>query len=284
MLDSFTQLWGSPADTAPGDMLAVEVAGQLAGGAAYRMAEGEPGLWLTGVAVLPERRRRGVGAQAYRALEDVLRRRGTRRLLAGVTGDSPAGQGFAARQGFEEVGGTITYQLDSAAADRAGWGDPQQLVAAQGLRLARLDRFPRRGLAERLLPLWNRTRPDQPQPWPFVPYSARRLEQEMLAPDAVALPHSFVIVTPSNQIIALALSAQLAADCLASIYLAVDPEFRGRGLALALKRQLIIHAQEQAIAALLAENDRRNCAMRAINQRLGYRPLSKRLVYQRALE
>jgi RimJ/RimL family protein N-acetyltransferase len=116
-----------------------------------------------------------------------------------------------------------------------------------------------------------------------VPYHARRLEQEMLEPDAVAMPHSFAVVAPGNQIIALALSAWLADASLASIYLAVDPDFRGRGLATALKQKLIAHAQEHSIAALSAENDRRNCAMRAINERLGYRKLIERLVYQQSL-
>jgi GNAT superfamily N-acetyltransferase len=282
MLDSFTYIWNPPPDPTPGDIVAVEVAGELVGCAAYRMAEGAPDLWLIGIAILPAYRRRGIGAQVYGHLAADLRRLGARRLLTDVACAQQTGLRFVARQGFAEIGGVITYQLDIAAASKS-WGDPEQLAAAQGLRLASLERFPRRSLAERLLPLWNRTRPDQPQHWPYVPYYASRLEQEMLEPEAVALPHSFVIVTPSNQIVALALSAKLTDACLATIYLAVDPDFRGRRLATALKQKLIAHAQEHAIATLVAANDRRNRAMRAINERLGYRHLAERLVYQQIL-
>jgi GNAT superfamily N-acetyltransferase len=263
--------------------VALDESGDHVGFAAYRVAEGAPDTWRFGVFVLPAHRRRGVGAQACQIVADSLRRRGARRLLAEVPSSQPTSIRFATRQGFAEIGGAIIYQRDAADADAAHAGEAEQIVGAQGLRLASLDRFPRRGLAERLLPIWNRTRPDQPQHWPYAPYSARRLEQEMLEPAETALRHSFAIIGPANQIVALALSAQLADARLASIYLAVDPDFRGRRLATALKHTLIAQAHAHAIAALLAENDRRNGAMRAINEGLGYRQMAEALVYQQCL-
>jgi hypothetical protein len=122
-----------------------------------------PDLWQVGVVVWPEQRRRGFGGTAYRQLVDTLRRRGGKRLLASVPAGDCAGIGFAAQQGFRPSGSVLAMQLQVAAADRSAWADPDALVAARGLRFAALDRFPRQGLAERLLPLWNRSRPDQPQ-------------------------------------------------------------------------------------------------------------------------
>lgn len=281
--DFMMYAWNPPTNAIPGALFALELAGRSVGWAALRMAETDPELWLFDMFVLPEYRRHGIGTQGYVRLVQYLRRRGARRLLAGAGCEQQAGRSFLGRQGFQEIGGMITYQLNLATSARTDWGDPDALLTAQGLRFATLDRFPRHRLAERLLPLWNRTRPDQPQHWPYRPYHARRLEQEMLEPEAVSLPHSFVIVTPGGQLVALALSARLSDTCLASIYLGVDPDFRGRRLATALKQKLLAHAQGHGITLLIAENDRRTLAMHTINRRLGFTPRSERLVFAQAL-
>jgi mycothiol synthase len=54
---------------------------------------------------------------------------------------------------------------------------------------------------------------------------------------------------------------------------AVRPAFRGRGLALALKRATIAWAVRSGLEELRANNDEENAPMRGINARLGYRPL-----------
>lgn len=287
----------------PGDGWALERDGALVGYAGYVMAEAAPELWRIGVLVLPEQRRRGIGGEALRLLAERLRRRGARRLLAGVYSDQRAGLGWLASHGSREVARSHQLQLDLAEADGGGRQDEvvgalkldlaaadrsdrqglDELLLGQGLHLMRLDQFPRHGLAERLLPIWNRTRPDQPQLWPFVPYDARRLGREMLEPDELALPFSYVVVAEPRQIVALALNAYAGDAGLCTVYLAIDADFRGRGLAIALKRRLIADARAGGIGRLYAENDRRSGAMLAINRRLGYRHFLDLLVYERTL-
>jgi GNAT superfamily N-acetyltransferase len=275
--------WSPALVAAPKAVWAVEVAGQLVGSAGYAMAEAAPELWLIGMVIAPTYRRRGIGSFIYTHLVEQLRRRDAQRLITHVYTNQQDGLRFVARRGFREIGSSLNYQLNVAATNSSGWENPDALVADQGLRFARLDQFPRHGLAERLLPLWNRTRPDQPQYWPYIAYAAPRLEREMLEPAEVALPHSFVIVAPDNQIIALALNACVADNCLCTIYVGVDPDFRRRKLATALKLKLIAHARAHGIDVLAAENDAGNAAMRAINQRLGYQHVSELVVYQKLL-
>ena len=274
--------WSPALVAAPKAVLAVEVAGQVVGSAGYTMAEAAPELWLIGIVIWPAYRRRGIGAFVYSSLVEQLRRRGAQRLLANVYTNQLDGLRFVAQRGFREIGSSLNYQLNVAAAD-SSWGDPDAIVADQGLRFATLDHFPRHGLAERLLPLWNRTRPDQPQYWPYVSYAAQRFEREMLEPAEVALAHSFVIVASDHHIVALALNAFVANNRLCTIYLGVDPEFRRRRLATALKLKLIAHAQLHGIDFLAAENDAGNTAMRDINRRLGYHHLPDLVVYQKTL-
>jgi len=52
--------------------------------------------------------------------------------------------------------------------------------------------------------------------------------------------------------------------------MAVDREFRGRGVASALKRETIRYALRTAATYLRTHNDSRNVAMLAINRRYGY--------------
>ena len=54
---------------------------------------------------------------------------------------------------------------------------------------------------------------------------------------------------------------------------AVRRSFRGRGVAQALKRATIGWAIDHGLVALITGNDETNAPMRAINARLGYRPL-----------
>jgi RimJ/RimL family protein N-acetyltransferase len=51
------------------------------------------------------------------------------------------------------------------------------------------------------------------------------------------------------------------------------PEFRRRGLALAVKLAAARWAQANGLERVLTENDERNAGMLAINERLGYRPI-----------
>lgn len=284
LTDAFTHIWDLAYDIVPRAMLAVEVEGEWAGCAGYALAETDPGLGFIGLIIEPEHRRQGLGRQVYDMLIDRLRARKARRVLTLVNSQQAAGLQFVARCGFEEIGRTIYSELDAAAADMGAWDDPEQIVTRQNLHFTTLNHFPRRGLAERLLPIWNRTRPDQPQYWPYVPFSANRLEREILESEVIAWPHSFVIVTGEHRIVGLTLNIHTAENRLFTFYTGVDPDFRRQKLGLALKLKLIAHAQAQGIAGLAAENEAGNIAMWRINQQLGFHRLLEVVFYQKILE
>jgi GNAT superfamily N-acetyltransferase len=60
---------------------------------------------------------------------------------------------------------------------------------------------------------------------------------------------------------------------------AVRSEYRGRGIAVALKRASIAWAIEHGLTALETGNDVENAPMRAVNARLGYTPMPDTLEY-----
>ena len=61
---------------------------------------------------------------------------------------------------------------------------------------------------------------------------------------------------------------------------AVARDWRGRGVASALKRATIAWAAANGIEALETANDTDNAPMRAVNERLGYRPLPDEIYYR----
>jgi RimJ/RimL family protein N-acetyltransferase len=61
---------------------------------------------------------------------------------------------------------------------------------------------------------------------------------------------------------------------------AVARDWRGRGVAMALKRATIAWAVARGLEALETANDTDNAPMRAVNQRLGYRPLPDEIYFR----
>jgi GNAT superfamily N-acetyltransferase len=57
-------------------------------------------------------------------------------------------------------------------------------------------------------------------------------------------------------------------------FTAVDPDYRGRGIARALKLRTVLWARENGVEHLYTGNDAENRRMLDINLRLGYQPLS----------
>lgn len=285
--DAFTPLWNFTPDGLPKILWSITVDGQLVGSAGCVLAETDRTLAAMGLIIAPTYRCQGIGSQVCRALLEWAEQRNVQCLLTKAYTHQAAGLRFLAQHGFRTRGASFHCQLHVAAVQRQGWDEPDAMVAAQGLHFAPLNRFPHRGLAERLLPIWNRTRPDQPQDWPYTPYSVQRFAEEILEPEELALEHSYAIVTAAQQIVALTLNIhynkaqteQGMGQRLFTVYSAVDPDFRRRGLATALKLKLIAHAQTHHIDFLAAENDERNVAMWQINQRLGYRRLADLVVY-----
>ena len=56
-------------------------------------------------------------------------------------------------------------------------------------------------------------------------------------------------------------------------------EYRGRGLALAVKLASTRWAREHGITQIVTTNDETNAPMLAINRRLGYEPAGRRVEY-----
>lgn len=289
MPDIFRQLFSVTSELIPKGLWSLSLGdGDLpVGMAGYQLAETDRDLGLIGVYIKPQFRRQGVGAAVLQVLSDAVLARGGRRLLTKVYQSQREVVHFLERHQFKARGRAhiVCQHLGEPrpAAEDELWRPLSRHMAEAGIVVVPLNHFPRRTLAERLLEIWNRTQPDQPRDWPFEPFSARRLERDILEANDLDFAHSFALLTPENRVIGLSLNGIDTERRLWTHYTGIDPDFRGRQLGLALKLTLLQRSKGAGIVQLAAENDAGNHPMRRINARLGFETVDEWITFEREL-
>ena len=223
-----------------------------------------PGKGRFWIAVAPDSRGRGIGSALYEQVEQYLRERGAWRMRSQVDGD-PAGERFLAARGFERRSADRVSQLDLAGASL-----PEPAVP-DGFRIEPLGRV--RDHVEDLYAICAAGEIDMPGD---EPETAMTLEDWKL--DDFGMPDlsdegSFVALAEGGAVSLAFLCVDPGRKLAYNQMTATLPEFKRRGLALAVKLAAARWAREAGFERILTENDETNAGMLAINERLGYRPL-----------
>lgn len=240
-----------------------EEGGEIVGSAwaAFEWQSPTPGRARFWVAVAPERRGRGIGGALYEVVEDYLRGRGAWRARTNVDGD-PAGERFLAKRGYE-----LRNVVRVSALDLAGVSLPQPRLP-EGFRLEPLRRV--RNRVEELFAVCAAGEADMRDEeetgltfddWKLDDFGVPDLSDDgsfvaLHGEQAVSL--AFLCLDPERRLAYNQMTATL-------------PEFKRRGLALAVKLASARWAQDAGYERILTENDETNVGMLAINERLGYR-------------
>jgi mycothiol synthase len=235
-----------------------EIAGSAFAGFEWAVPTRGKGRFLIGVH--PDRRGRGLGDALYGVVEEYLRARGAWRLRTWVDGD-PAGRRFLERRGFACRGFDVVSALELRGAELP---DPSVPVAPLGEVRDRVDD---------LYAICAAGEIDMPGDEPETELDLEGwMRDDFGAPDLsdegsfVALDEgrpvslAFVTVDPARRLVYNKMTATL-------------PGFRRRGLGLAVKSAAARWAAANGFDRIVTENESRNAGMRAINERLGYRPL-----------
>ncbi len=224
--------------------------------------------WL-GIWVLPQARGLGLGSALYAATSEVAREAGKTGFQTELSEVHEDGHRFLANRGFVETERLKMVRLELARLAAPGAHPPA------GIRLVTLAERPD------LLPGVHATAvetfPDIP--WTdepiaaldFEAFVARDVERTGIPKDAF-----FVAVDDASGTVAGYASLIYAAASTTVAYhdmTAVRRAYRGRGIAMALKRATIAWAIEHGIEALDTGNDEENAPMRAVNLALGYTPV-----------
>jgi GNAT superfamily N-acetyltransferase len=217
-------------------------------------------------------RRRGVGGALLARMVDELRARDALCLRAVATEDDAEAVGFLTGRGFREVWREIPSELDLAAFDPAPFAGraapPGVAITTLAEEMAR-DPGVLRELYE-LHTLCNRLQQelDPITPRPFEAFVAGQVEGPQ------AMPEAWFLAREKGALVGMSSLEQLPdrPDALEPGYTAVHPDYRRRGIALALKMRAIEHARARGYRALSTHSNAINTGMLALNTALGFRP------------
>jgi GNAT superfamily N-acetyltransferase len=229
------------------------------------------GLWGN-ISVVPEHRRRGAGGALLRAISGVAREAG-KTMLVGRTSDAhPEAIQFLEHRGFTEHERMKVVRLDLATVDIA---DVERAAAGapEGIRISSLGDEP--DLIHGVYEVALEALPDIPGDGPPIPgdfdeFRIRDAERPSMPPGGFivgvdastgrAVGYASLMIPPGAPTVAWHHMTGIARD------------WRGRGLATALKAATIRWAKGAGLEALEGANDIDNAPMRAVNRRLGYQP------------
>ncbi len=226
------------------------------------------GAWI---GALPDARGRGVGSALYEGLSDWSRGSGLERLEGYVEATQTEGLAWAARRGFEEIGRDTWLALDlhaDTAVDQRPpdgveivvWADRPEL--ARGIYAVACEAYP------------DVPGRDDDEMKSFEEWLALDMGGPGDRPEAVfAALASGEVIGYSKLHLSDARPTVAANDMTG-----VKRAWRGRGIAGALKRAQIAWAKEHGYERLETANETRNEPIQRLNERLGYKPFSERVL------
>lgn len=206
-------------------------------------------------------RRRGHGRAMLAALEEVLAERRPAEVRAATRDDDPASRAWAERRGFTLFDHTFRSRLDLDTFDPAPHRGAVERAEASGLRFARFGASDDPDLLFELFVRLFRDVPDEAEP-PDRAYFQREVVERAGA--------ILVLAYDGDTPVGLAMLLPLQADEYLNALTGVIPEYRGRGLARALKVVSGEAVREAGRRYLVTNNNARNAPMLAVNDALGY--------------
>jgi len=218
---------------------------------------GEAFMW-----VLPEARRRGVGAALARVAGVHQRALDLVGVISWVSMRDPDGLAVALHLGFEEIGRAQLVRLDVAAAPELAPDPPPGITLTTLAEHPELDRGCWEVAREAVVDIPG----DEPEQAPA--FDAWRAD-EIESPGTVA--EAWVIAVAAHEVVGYGSIHRSADPALCGNGLTgVRRAWRNRGVASAIKRQQIAWARAAGVRSLRTSNELRNAPMRRVNERLGY--------------
>jgi GNAT superfamily N-acetyltransferase len=276
------------ADRRPAACFVAETDGRIVGWgqAAHQRWQFHPDKYWLRLEVDPDWRRQGVGATLLgRVLDELLERDALLLRTVAIDGDRGS-TGFLEHRGFRDVWRNLESRLDVAAFDAAPLAEIAQRVAATGVTITTMagELADGRDPAGHVYGLYVSTNGDQAS---LDPITAPPID-EFLA-DVTRGPRGLLdawfLAFVGDRLVGLSTLERLghSAEELETGYTGVDREYRGRGIALALKLRAIAYARDHGYRFIRTDSSAANERMLAINAALGFVPTSTRITYELAL-
>ncbi len=236
----------------------------------------------------PTAQGRGLGSALYERLLQQLDEWDAELVRTDTNAARQATLDWLLHRDFSEIQRRIELRLAVVDVELARFPDPDQLLSARGIRATTLaaERAPGgERLLRELYDLEILGGEDEPRPEQGIAMSYDRfLTQELDEPSA--LPDGNFLAFEGERLIGMSrLQRDLARPgSLQQGFTTVHPDYRGRGIALALKLLTVRYAQANGYREIATGNDTTNAPMLHINQVLGFRERSRHLVFERRFD
>ena len=250
--------------------LVAEMAGRVVGRAGCNLENlftESTELAYVGVNVLEAHRRHGIGTALFERMVTHAAAIGASKQLT-LFYENEAGTRFAQAHGFAEVRAEQESQLDPRRVTEvpAAEVDLRRVADVDPRLVHAVDEA-----ATRDLPATEGI-----EGIPFDEWVGHVLEHPLFTPEG-----SFVAMADGAAVAVSLLLVDPDSGRGVSMFTGTLREHRGRGLGLAVKLGSIHWAAEHGVTSLTTTNDERNAPMLAINRRLGYVPIGRRVEWLR---
>lgn len=229
-----------------------------------------PGQFWVSTVVAPAYRRQGLGAQLTESALTFAREHDATRLDAEVRDNRPDGLRFAERYGFRAHRHIFESRLSLATFDEQPFEGAIARVEAAGVRFVTLANLGDSDEARRrLYDINSALAHDIPgHDGGFMPFEQFR---KTVCSASWYRPDGQIVAQVDGAWVGMAAVGYFTAtNSMYNMFTGVEPAWRGKGIALALKLQAIACARRYNADYISTNNDAENAPMLAVNRRLGY--------------
>ncbi|MGE5674849.1 MAG: N-acetyltransferase family protein [Mycobacterium leprae] len=236
-------------------------------GDAWRAPWLVPGQMICSVVVEPALRGRGIGRLLLDQVEQTAREKGAAYIQAVVKDSEASALAIVLKRGYIVDRHMYQSTLDLSTFDEALLRRP-----VEGIRFFTLADQPGEATERQLYELEGLTDRDNPAfnggRWPFGQWRLWLLETPK------ALPDCFILAADeTGRLVGTTFMHRLENGAMHTLHTGVIREWRGRGLALALKLRAVEAARRYGAPYMRTDNDSQNGPMLAVNRKMGYVPL-----------
>lgn len=225
-------------------------------------------------AVRRSHRGRGIGRLLYDHLLDRAQGHGATRLYVDIVEGDEDARGFAERRGFAPNGRVNRHsRLSVSEANLAGTKGIEERLKPEGIEIKLLsDIGLDDGFLRRLHAMEHEAEKDIPsaEEWTMAEFDTWKTW--LLDAPGHSASHTWVAVVRDRPVGVAALQRSNETTAYNGLT-ATAREFRGKGLAKAMKRRQVEWCREQGITHIFTSNDIDNAPMLAVNIGLGYKPV-----------
>jgi GNAT superfamily N-acetyltransferase len=229
--------------------------------------------WIN-ILVDPPSQGRGIGGSIYERLTRELKKLNAVAAWAGSKEDLPKLTVFYQRRGFAEKMKAWESRLNVPTMDLEKFRDYSEKVFQQGITITNLaaERQKDQDSLKKLHELVQLVSADMPSTAPFTPISYEQWEAFELKNPSL-LPEGYMIAKEGSKYVGLSTVWRLDQEPRGLVQgnTGVRREYRGRGIAVALKLKVIDFARRNGYEKMKTWNASNNAPMLAVNAKLGFK-------------